>query len=154
MFPNMNFCCIIHVNILINFRMQTPFCIILSNRRCARTPRRSGPAGPSRPRWRLSAAGRLGACSLEIARRAAAGPALERLMATEKKVAALQERLGAVRRNSHSERRRASLGELAERIDRLAGEEGSLRQAADRLTSTSSRGRIGWLESKRSGAGR
>ena len=83
------------------------------------------------------AAGRLEALAqdLEQARRAAAGPKLERLLAAEKEAAALQDRLGKVQQQSGQAAVGRALEELAERVNRLASSDGALRQATDQLAS-------------------
>jgi len=97
-----------------------------------------------------AAAGRLEALAqdLEQARRAAAGPKLERLLAAEKEAAALQDRLRSVQQKSGQAAVERALGELAERIDRLASRDGSLRQATDQLASAVRMGHGGsWSQS-------
>ena len=92
-----------------------------------------------------SAADRLEALAqdYESARRAAAGPELEKLLASEKAAAALQERLRSVRQRSEQAGTERALGELADRIDRLSPREGSLKQAADRLGDATRTGHAG-----------
>ncbi len=93
-----------------------------------------------------SAAERLEALAhdLESARRAAAGPELERLLAAEREAAALQERLRTVRQPSQQAEADRALEDLAGRIDRLAPGEGALRQAAEKLTNAAAAGHSGW----------
>ena len=93
-----------------------------------------------------SAAERLEALAhdLESARRAAAGPELERLLAAESEAAALQERLRTVRQPSQQAGVDRALEDLAGRIDRLAPGDGALRQAAEKLTNAAAAGHSGW----------
>jgi Domain of unknown function (DUF4175) len=93
-----------------------------------------------------SAAERLEALAqdLESARRAAAGPELERLVAAEKEAAALQERLRNVRQSSQQTGAERAFEEFAGRLDRLAPREGALRQAAENMTAAGRAGHGGW----------
>ncbi len=92
------------------------------------------------------AAGRLEALAhdLESARRAAAGPELERLMAAEKEAASLQERLRTVRQPSQQAGAERDLDELAGRLQNLAQREGRLREAAEGLANATRAGHAGW----------
>ena len=81
---------------------------------------------------------------LESARRAAAGPELERLLAAEKEAAALQERLRTVRQSSQQAGAERAFEEFAGRLDRLAPREGALRQAAENMTAAGRAGHGGW----------
>jgi hypothetical protein len=81
---------------------------------------------------------------LESARRAAAGPELERLLAAEKEAAALQERLRTVRQSSQQAGAERAFEDFAGRLDRLAPRDGALRQAAENMTAASRAGHGGW----------
>jgi Domain of unknown function (DUF4175) len=81
---------------------------------------------------------------LEGARRAAAGPELERLLAAEKEAAALQERLRTVRQASQQAGAERAFEDLAGRLDRLAPGEGALRQAAENMTNAGRTGNGTW----------
>ena len=81
---------------------------------------------------------------LESARRAAAGPELERLLAAEKEAAALQERLRTVRQSSQQAAAERAFEDLAGRLDRLAPREGTLRQAAENMAGATRTGHAGW----------
>ncbi|MFI5454522.1 MAG: DUF4175 family protein [Isosphaerales bacterium] len=72
---------------------------------------------------------------LEIARRAAVQPELERLLAAEKQAALLLERLRSAQQPSHRAEAQKGMAELAEVVDKLAPGEGPLRQAVDKLRS-------------------
>jgi phage terminase large subunit-like protein len=93
----------------------------------------------------LSAAERLEALAhdFESARRAAAGPQLERLLAAEKEAAAIHGRLRSLRQGSQQTGVERALGELAARVDRLSPGEGPLRQAADRFAGATRTGHVG-----------
>ena len=81
---------------------------------------------------------------LENARRAAAGPELERLLAAEKEAAALQERLRTVRQSSQQAQADRAFEEFAGRLDRLVPREGALRQAAENMAGATRAGHGGW----------
>jgi hypothetical protein len=80
---------------------------------------------------------------LESARRVAAGPQLERLLAAEKEAATLQERLRSVRKRSEQPGLERALAELADRADQLSPADGSLKQAAERLEGATRAGHSG-----------
>ncbi len=72
---------------------------------------------------------------LEIARRSAVQPQLERLLAAEKQAAKLQERLRSMRQPSHLAEVQKGMADLADVVDKLAPGQGSMRQAADSVQS-------------------
>jgi Domain of unknown function (DUF4175) len=86
---------------------------------------------------------------LEAARKAAAGPELERLLAAEKEAAALQERLRTVRQSSQQAGAERAFEDLAGRLERLAPGEGPLRQAAENMTNASRAGSGAWTAGER-----
>jgi len=82
---------------------------------------------------------------LEIARRAAVQPQLERLLAAEKLAALLQERLRSIQQPSQLAEAEKGMTDLAGVVDKLAPGEGPLRQAADKLQTAIQSGHTGVL---------
>ncbi len=84
------------------------------------------------------------ALDLEMARRAAVQPQLDRLLAAEKQAAELQERLRSVRKPTEQPATEKAISELARLVENLAPGEGTLSQAADMLASATRSGGAGW----------
>ncbi len=81
---------------------------------------------------------------LESARRAAAGPELERLLAAEKEAANVQKRLRTLRQSSQQAGAERALEDLARRIQNLSQTDGRVKDAALGLVNATQSSHAGW----------